>query len=69
MDPSSAQLSAQLVESIHQPWRASVPECIERWRRLDAARRANAYLVLEGPEPSLRRTLNAAAIAEFALGH
>ena len=63
---SSRTLSAQLVASIHQPWRAPVHECLERWRRLDAAARASAYLVLEGPEPSVRRTLNASAIAELA---
>ncbi|WP_293877308.1 MULTISPECIES: hypothetical protein [unclassified Sphingomonas] len=67
MNPSPRILSAQLVASIHQPWRASVHECIERWRRLDGAAQASAYLVLEGPEPSARRTLNAAAIAALAL--
>ncbi len=62
------QITAQLVASIHQPLRASVHECLASWRRLDAAARASAYLVLEGPEPSLRRTLNGAAIARLALG-
>ncbi len=66
MDTPSRTATAQLVASIHQPVRASVHECLDRWRRLDAAARASAYLVLEGPEPSLRRTLNASAIAELA---
>ncbi|EZP52813.1 MULTISPECIES: hypothetical protein [Sphingomonas] len=63
---SPAPITAQLVASIHQPWRASVRECLDRWQRLDAAARASAYLVLEGPEPNLRRTLNAVEIAKLA---
>ncbi len=66
MDTPSRTSTAQLVASIHQPWRASVHECLDRWRRLDAAARESAYLVLEGPEPSVRRTLNGAAIAKLA---
>jgi len=68
VDTPSHTDTAQLVASIHQPWRASVHECLDRWRRLDAAARASAYLVLEGPEPSLRRTLNAAEIAKLVPG-
>lgn len=63
--PTSRSVTAQLVASIHQPWRATVEECLDRWRRLDAPARASAYLVLEGPEPNLRRTLNAAEIAKL----
>ena len=66
MDLPFQTARAQLVASIHQPWRASIPECLDRWRRLDAAARERAYLVVEGPEPSRRRTLNAAAIARLA---
>ena len=66
MDTPSRTATAQLVASIHQPWRASVHECLDRWRRLDDSARATAYLVLEGPEPSVRRTLNSAAIAKLA---
>jgi hypothetical protein len=66
VDSMSRIDTAQLVASIHQPWRASVQECLDRWRRLDAAARASAYLVLEGPEPRRRRTLNAAEIAKLA---
>ncbi|USU05927.1 hypothetical protein NF700_03690 [Sphingomonadaceae bacterium OTU29MARTA1] len=65
MDTPSRTASAQLVASIHQPWRASVHECLDRWRRMDAAAQASAYLVLEGPEPSVRRTLNGADIARL----
>lgn len=63
--PTSRSVTAQLVASIHQPWRAPVQECLDRWCRLDAAERARAYLVLEGPEPNRRRTLNAAEIAKL----
>jgi len=63
---SPCPVTAQLVASIHQPWRASVRECLDRWLRLDSAARESAYLVLEGPEPNLRRTLNAAEIAKLA---
>lgn len=66
MDTPSRTITAQLVASIHQPWRAPIHECIDRWRRLDAAARASAYLVVEGPEPSRRRTLDARDIAELA---
>ena len=68
MDIVSHTATAQLVASIHQPWRASVHECLDRWRRLDAAARSTAFLVVEGPEPRRRRTLNAAAIAVIAQG-
>jgi len=64
----SRTATAQLVASIHQPWRAPVHECLDRWRRLDAVARSTAYLVVEGPEPRRRRTLNASAIAELAHG-
>lgn len=67
LDTLSQTATAQLVASIHQPLRASVHECLDRWRRLDANARAAAYLVLEGPEPHVRRTLNGAAIAQLAL--
>lgn len=66
MDSPPSPATAQLVASIHQPVRASVRECLDRWLRLDAAAREAAYLVLEGPEPNLRRTLNASEIAKLA---
>lgn len=56
---------AQLVESIHQPWKATLDECLQRWRSLDAATRAHSYLVVQG-EHDMRRTLNARHIAELA---
>lgn len=65
MDVSSGTAFAQLVASIHQPVRAPVRECLDSWRRLDAKTQAAAYLVIEGPEPRMRRTLNAAAIARL----
>lgn len=56
---------AELVESIHQPWRATVDECLDRWRMLEPRARAHSYLVvLEGADR--RRTLNAQGIAELA---
>jgi hypothetical protein len=64
LDPDG---SAALVASIHPPWRGSLAACLSRWAVLDAAEREGAYLVLElGGEQ--RRTLNAAAIADLALG-
>ncbi len=68
MDTVSQTVTAQLVASIHQPLRASLRECLDLWRRLDPSARASAYLVLEGPEPRLRRTLNATAIEALAHG-
>lgn len=57
---------AQLVASLHAPWRATVAECLTRWADLDRDARARSYLVLEGDEPGVRRTLNGGRIAELA---
>lgn len=57
---------AQLVESIHQPWAASLHDCLHRWRRLDPPRRQRCYLVIHGPQPAIRRTLNGRQIADLA---
>ena len=57
---------AQLVASIHSPWRATVAECLARWARLDAADRDRAFLVLDGAEPEIRHTLNGRQIADLA---
>jgi len=55
---------AELVETIHQPWKASVRDCLDRWRAVPAAVQAGCYLVLhEGAVH--RRTLNAGRIAEL----
>lgn len=56
---------ADLVASIHAPWRATVDECLRRWAALCPSERARSYLVLRG-DAGARRTLNAAAIAELA---
>ena len=58
--------SAALVASIHSPWRATVADCVHRWSTLDAVTRAGSYLVVEGDEPGLRRTLNGCQIADLA---
>jgi hypothetical protein len=55
---------AELIESIHQPWKASVSECLHRWRALAPAVRDRSYLVVE--MDARRRTLNAGKIAELA---
>jgi hypothetical protein len=56
---------AELIESIHQPWKATLGECLQRWRELDGPTRSQSYLVVqEGPDR--RRTLNASRIAELA---
>ncbi len=57
---------AQLVESIHQPWKATLGECLQRWRSLDAATRSQSYLVVQGACDEYRQTLNASRIAELA---
>ena len=59
---------AELIRSIHQPWRAPLHECLRCWSALDPATQARSYLVLRG-EQGLRRTLNARAIAELAARH
>ena len=64
--PVDPKRGAALVESIHQPWRATLGECLQRWRGLDAQARAACYLVLDGEEPTTRHTLNARRIAELA---
>jgi hypothetical protein len=56
---------AELIWSMHQPWRASVGECLARWRTLDGAVRAQSFLVVHG-SGGTRRTLAAAGIAELA---
>jgi hypothetical protein len=55
---------AELIESIHAPWKATVGECLSRWSRLDPLTRAHSYLVVHG-EAGGRVTLNAVKI--FAL--
>jgi hypothetical protein len=62
-DPTRA---AELVSSIHAPWRATVRECIHLWANLDAAERAASYLVVRGDGPGLRQTFNSEGIAELA---
>ncbi len=55
---------ADLVWSISPPWRATVAECLQRWRSLPEPTRAGSFLVLrEGA--GARRTLAGAAIAEL----
>ena len=56
---------AELIWSIHQPWKASLGECLLRWRALEPQWRTQSYLVLHG-EAGARRTLDATAIALLA---
>ena len=56
---------AELVESIHQPWKATVGECLTRWHALDRGIRERSYLVVQDGADR-RRTLNASHIAELA---
>lgn len=56
---------AELIESIHQPWKATVAECLRRWRALPPRIRSQSYLVVE-ERTGIRRTLNAAKIADLA---
>lgn len=57
---------AELVASIHSPWRASVGECLRRWTSLDDGAWARSFLVVRGDEPDARHTLNGSRIAELA---
>ena len=56
---------AELIETIHQPWRATVGECLDRWQKLEPYARSASYLVVIG-DHAARRTLNAARMAELA---
>ncbi|MBB5712414.1 hypothetical protein FHT02_003673 [Sphingomonas xinjiangensis] len=56
---------AELIESIHQPWKATLAQCLHRWSGLDKLSRAQSYLVIQGCIGN-RRTLNAAGIAASA---
>lgn len=58
---------AELVESIHQPWKATVGECLHRWHALDPAIRERSYMVLRD-DSDRRTTLNAHHIATLAAG-
>ncbi|WP_375401990.1 hypothetical protein [uncultured Sphingomonas sp.] len=66
MTPYDPTRAAELVASIHAPWRATVGECLSRWAGLDPATRAGSYLIVHSDEPGSRRTLNGARIAELA---
>ena len=56
---------AELVETIHQPWRATVGECLDRWHQLEPQARSTSFLVVLDDQSS-RRTFNATRIAELA---
>ncbi|MEG8055051.1 hypothetical protein QP185_20750 [Sphingomonas aerolata] len=56
---------AELIETIHQPWKATLGECLRRWNGLDPLRRTQSYLVIEKNSGN-RLTLNAAMIAIMA---
>ena len=63
--PYDPDVTAELVESIHQPWRATVGECVSRWTAFDARKRSASFLVVHG-EGGGRHTLNAKGIAVLA---
>jgi hypothetical protein len=65
MPDADSHAPADLVFSLHRPLRASLAECLARWRSLDAATRAGSYLVVHG-RGDVRRTLAADRIAELA---
>lgn len=56
---------AELIESIHQPWKATLAECLQRWKELHPLKRAQSYLVIQ-EMTGIRRTLNATRIAALA---
>jgi hypothetical protein len=38
---------AELIESIHQPWKATLAGCLSRWSSLDPLMQAQSYLVIQ----------------------
>ena len=56
---------AELIENIHQPWRATLAECLHRWGTLSPGARSQSYLVLQ-EQGGRRHTLNATGIADLA---
>ena len=63
--PTDPDTPAELIESIHQPWKATVAECLRRWRLLDQARRSRSYLVVHA-QAGARHTLNGVGIADLS---
>ncbi len=57
---------AKLVHSLYRPIPMTLGEALDRWMRLDPARQASSYMVIDGDEPSTRRTLNGAQIAALS---
>ncbi|WP_419808573.1 hypothetical protein [Sphingomonas sp.] len=66
MPQTDRQATAELTWTLHQPFRASVADCLLRWHTLDGPARARSYLVLHG-QAGLRRTLDAEHIADLAM--
>lgn len=52
-------------QSIHQPWKATLVECLRRWNGLDPLTREQSYLVIQ-EQAATRLTLNATKIAALA---
>lgn len=65
MPTTDPNASAELIASMHQPWRATVAECLQQWRSLDPRMQSGSYLVLHG-KAGLRSTLNGATIADLS---
>ena len=57
---------ARLVDSLYQPGRSTLGECLTRWRALELHARERCYLVVEGVEPGMQQTMNSRQIAELS---
>ena len=59
---------ARLVDSLYQPCRTTVGECLARWRALEPEARAGCYLVVDGPDSTTQQTFNGRQIADLSAG-
>jgi hypothetical protein len=67
MPTTDPDATAELIESIHQPWKSTLADCLRRWNRLDPFTREQSYLVIQ-EQDGRRRTLHGEGIAELAKG-
>jgi hypothetical protein len=58
---------ARLVESLYQPARSTVSECLARWHGLEPHAQVRCYLIIDGEQVGARQTLNGGQIAELSI--
>lgn len=57
---------ARLIDSLYQPCRSTLGECLARWRALRPESRERCYLVVDGDKPASRHTLSGEQIADLS---